>query len=63
MNSTDKFSYVCGEVTFASRKCALTANIKKMSIPCILVVKYVTRTRNGHHTCVALPVHQKSVHG
>jgi hypothetical protein len=29
MNTSDKFCYVCGEVTFAPRKYALAANIKK----------------------------------
>ena len=29
VNNLDNFCYICGEVTFASRKCSITASIKK----------------------------------
>ena len=33
MNSADRFFYVCGEVTLASRRCSITRMIKKAYHP------------------------------
>jgi len=34
VNNPDNFCYICGEVTFASRKCSITATIKKAYYLC-----------------------------
>ena len=38
VNNSDNFCSICGEVTFASRKCSITPTIKK-HISCISAVR------------------------
>jgi len=56
VNIPDNFCYICGEVTFASRKCLITPNIKKAHF-LYFGCKVGDRDTNVHHTCAALRVH------
>jgi len=46
VNSPDNFCYICGEVTFSTRKLAFTPTVKKL-MNAILVVNSDTKTKNG----------------
>ena len=50
-NSPNSFCYICGELTSKSQRGSITHNVKK-AYYFMLVVKWVNKTKIGHHMCV-----------
>jgi len=62
VNNSDNFCYICGEVTFSTRKLALTPMVKKL-MNAISVAKSETKTKNGLLMYVVSLVLQLCVNG
>jgi len=62
VNNGDNFFFICGEVTFASRKCSIAPTVKKAHF-LYFCCKVGDQKNNDHHTCATLRVHSNSMRG